>query len=76
MWALITGLWGGGEVPVLYNIIIRTLPSVIVSQRLIFLSSRVKGWNPFEDSVNFGAMSEDNIFGKKSALKKLGRRAK
>ena len=26
--------------------------------------SRVKGWNPFEDSVNFGAMSEDVLFGK------------
>jgi hypothetical protein len=44
--------------------------------KLLIFFFRVKGWNPFEDSVNFGAMSEDNIFGKKSALKKLGRRAK
>jgi AP2-associated kinase len=27
------------------------------------LGNRVKGWNPFEDAVNFGAMSEDVIFG-------------
>jgi len=25
-------------------------------------TTRRKGWNPFEDAVNFGAMSEDNIF--------------
>jgi len=27
------------------------------------VTNRVKGWNPFEDSVNFGAMTEDKLFG-------------
>lgn len=27
------------------------------------LQARVAGWNPFEDQVSFGSMSEDNIFG-------------
>ncbi|XP_023339901.1 AP2-associated protein kinase 1 isoform X2 [Eurytemora carolleeae] len=40
------------------------------------LGNRVKGWNPFEDSVNFGAMSEDVIFGEpggKGAKTKKGK---
>jgi len=27
------------------------------------LQTRLAGWNPFEDQVSFGSMSEDNIFG-------------
>jgi len=27
------------------------------------LAKKVGGWNPFEDTVNFGAISEDLLFG-------------
>ena len=27
------------------------------------LSKKIGGWNPFEDTVNFGAISEDMLFG-------------
>ena len=28
------------------------------------LTKKVGGWNPFEDTVNFGAISEDFLFGR------------
>ena len=31
------------------------------------LTKKVGGWNPFEDTVNFGAISEDFLFGRYQA---------
>jgi len=37
---------------------------------------RRAGWNPFEDSVNFGSMSEDNIFGQEFDRMRVGKSGK